>query len=88
MSKTSQRKLSMFCQGYKDYSSGSYLRPRWIKHPLKSVYMAGWCKAKRDLKEKYKLLTQTEKARVYFYKMTGRKVTHIVTTKHGKVKIV
>lgn len=40
MSKHSQRGESMYRLGLKD--SKTKLEPRWIRHPLKKCYMAGW----------------------------------------------
>ena len=48
MSKTSQRKQSMFNQGYQDYKKYHGLWMRWKKHPMIKIYRAGWHAAERE----------------------------------------
>lgn len=50
MSKTSQRKVSMFQQGRKDALTDGWYR--WKSHPMISIYHAGWQQGRKELREK------------------------------------
>ena len=50
MSKTSQRRRSMYQQGYNDYKKGYGFR--WDKHPMLAVYKKGFNAAIQEAKDK------------------------------------
>lgn len=53
MSKTSQRRRSMYQQGYNDYKHYGF---RWTKHPMLAVYKKGFAAAREDaLRKRAKL---------------------------------